>query len=86
MKAAMKAINTDMIDVVMLDFSNKETIEATKALAKEKGVDETLQSYGAKTGFVVLLDAEGNEVGKLMNDDTTAEIASKVASAILGQS
>lgn len=86
MKEAMQAINTNMIDVVMFDFSSKDTIEATKTLAKEKGVESTLQAYGAKTGFVVLLNHKGEEVGKLTIEDTTAEIAGKVASAILAKS
>ena len=86
MTEAMSAINTDMIDVVKFDFSSKDTIEATKALATEKGVDSVLQSYGAKTGFVVLLDSEGNEVGTLKKDHSAAEIAAKVAEAIIGKS
>lgn len=86
MKEAMKAINMDMIDVIKFDFSNSEAIEATKALAKEKSVDNVLQSYGAKTGFVVLLDASGVEVGTLKVDHSISEIAGKLASTIIGNS
>ena len=35
MEAAMQAVNMDKINVVKFDFSNKETIEATKMLAAE---------------------------------------------------
>lgn len=80
---AMKAINADKVDVVKFDFSTKETISATKAMATEKGVDAVLQKYGAKTGFVVLLDKEGNEVNKLKVDDDAADIAAKVVKAIV---
>jgi thiol-disulfide isomerase/thioredoxin len=83
MEEAMKAINTDKVEVVNFDFSSKETIAATKTLAAKKGVDAVLQEYGAKTGFVVILDKNGNEVNKLKVDDTSADIAAKVVKAIV---
>lgn len=83
MEEAMAAINANKIDVVKFDFSSKETIEATKALANEKNVNDTLQQYGAKTGFVVLLDQDGNEVNKLKVDDSSADIAAKIVKAIV---
>lgn len=83
MMEAMKAINTNKINVVKFDFSSKETIAATKTLATEKGVDAVLQQYGAKTGFVVLLDKDGNEVNKLKVDDDASDIAAKVVKAIV---
>ena len=86
MKEAMKAVNTDKVNVIKFDFTNKETIAATKTLASEKGVDNVLQQYGAKTGFVILLDKDGNEVDKLKVDDNTADIATKIVKAIVGQS
>lgn len=84
MAVAMEAINMNKIDVVKFDFSNKATIEATKTLAAEKNVSSVLQTYGAKTGFVVLLDNTGKEVGKLKVDHTTSDIASELAKAIVG--
>lgn len=86
MMKAMTAINTAKIDVVKFDFSNKDTITATKALAVEKGVDATLQQYGAKTGFVILLNDKGVEVGKLGVDDNAAAIAAKLTAAIIAAS
>jgi thiol-disulfide isomerase/thioredoxin len=83
MKEAMQVINTDKVDVVKFDFTNKNTIAAAKALAKEKGINTVLQKYGAKTGFVVLLNAKGEEVAKLKVDDNTADIAAKLAKAIV---
>ena len=83
MEAAMQAVNMDKINVVKFDFSNKETIEATKMLAAENNVSATLNEYGAKTGFVVLLDANGQEVAKLKKDHTEQEIAGELTSAIL---
>jgi thiol-disulfide isomerase/thioredoxin len=83
MKEAMKAVNADKINLVKFDFSNAKTTAATKTLAAEKGVDSVLQQYGAKTGFIVLLNNHGKEVGKLKVDDTSADIAAKIAKAIV---
>lgn len=83
MTEAMKAINMNKINIVKLDFSSKAAIEASKTLAAEQNVNDTLQQYGAKTGFVVLLDKEGNEIDKLKVDDNTGDIAAKLARAIV---
>lgn len=85
-KDAMNAINKDKIDMVKLDFTNKDTIEQSKALANEKGLNDILQQYGSRTGFIVLVNAEGKEVDKLKVDDSTADIAAKVAKAIASAS
>jgi len=86
MKAAMAAVNTDKIDVVKLDFTSKETIEATKVLAVDKELGGLLQKFGAKTGFVTLVDANGQIIDKIGKNDTEAEIAAKVTKAILENS
>ena len=82
MKAALNAINPAEIDVVKLDFSNKDTIEETKVLAKTAGVDNILQQYGAKTGFIVLVNEQGEVVEKLTKKDEAADIAGKIAVSI----
>jgi len=82
MKEALTIINEDKVDVVKFDFSNKEAIEATKALASKKGLDATLQKYGARTGFVILVDHNGEEIDRLKVDHDTSEIAVKMAKAI----
>ena len=86
MKDAMGAINQDRIDVVKFDFTNKETIAKTKELANSKGVNNILQQFGAKTGFVVIVNKDGNVVDKLKVNDSTAEIAAKLAKAIASAS
>ena len=83
MMDAMAVINTDRINVVKLDFSNEATIEASKIRAKENNVGTTLQAYGVKTGFVVLVDNEGNEIGKISVDDSAEDIATKLTTAAL---
>lgn len=83
MEQAMKAINMDTVEVVKFDFSSKETIAATRELAVEQNVNDVLMNYGAKTGFVVLLDQDGNEVNKLTVNDEAADIASKIVKAVV---
>ncbi|MEM6812150.1 MAG: thioredoxin family protein [Pseudomonadota bacterium] len=84
MKEAMGALNAEKYQVVKFDFSTAETIEATKTLAAEKNVDAVLQKYGAKTGFAIVLNSNGEEVGKLTKADNSAEMAAKISGAILG--
>ena len=80
---AMGVINMDRVNVVKLDFSNSDTIEKSKMMAAENGVNSTLQSYGAKTGFVVLVDDAGNEIDKLTKADSAEDIAAKVTASAL---
>lgn len=82
MKEALNAINQDRLEIVKFDFSNKTSIEATKTLATSKGLDATLQQYGAKTGFVVLVNQEGNVVETLKASHEVPELAAKIASAL----
>jgi thiol-disulfide isomerase/thioredoxin len=86
MMKAMGAVNMDKIDVIKFDFTNKETIEATKALAAEKGLTDLLQKYGAKTGFVVLVDARGKQVETIKFDDDPEDIAEDLVELILDAS
>ncbi len=86
MMKAMKAVNMDQIDVVKLDFSSKDTIEATKVLATDKELGGLLQKFGAKTGFVTLVGADGVIINKIGKDDTEAEIATKLVTAVVNAS
>ncbi len=83
MKKAMQAVNTDKINVVTFDFSNKDAIAQTRTTAEENGLSDVLQSYGAKTGYVVLLDASGKEIDKIKVDHDEKEIANKLTNAII---
>lgn len=86
MMKAMTIINKDKLDVIKFDFTNKESIEKTKILATTKNVDTILQKYGARTGFVVLINSKGDIVDTLKVDDNTAAIASKMVTAIANAS
>lgn len=82
LKEALNAINQNKIDMVKFDFSNRTKIEETKALAIEKNLNSTLQKYGAKTGFVVLVNQDGEIVETLKADDDKGALAGKMATAI----
>lgn len=86
MVEAMKAVNPDKIDVVKLDFTSKETIEATKVLATDEELGGLLQKFGAKTGFVTLVAADGQIIDTIGKDDTEAQIAAKLVTAIVNAS
>ncbi len=86
MKKAMKAINMDNVDVVKFDFSNKKAIEATKILADDKGLSDLLQKFGAKTGFVTLLNNDGAIVETIGVNDSVEDIAVKFAKSIVSAS
>lgn len=86
MADAMDIINKDKINVVKFDFSNKDSIAATRELAVTQGINNILQKYGAKTGFVILVNNAGEEIATLKVDHTTADIASELAKAIANAS
>ena len=86
MKEALATVEEGKIDVVTFDFTNKDKIAATKTLAAEKGLDSVLQKFGARTGFVALVDKEGNVTDKINVSDDTAEIIAKLNKAIASAS
>lgn len=89
MKEALDSLDDatkEKINLVKFDFSNKETIQKTRELAINKGVNNILQEYGAKTGFVVLLNDKGEEVNMLKVDDSTSDIATKLTKVIASAS
>lgn len=83
MKKAMQAVNQNKINVVTFDFSNRDAIAKTKADAQENGLGDVLQKYGAKTGYVVLLNSNGQEIDKIKVGDDEKEIAHKLTNAII---
>ena len=56
---ALEIVNPNKVEMIKFDFTNKQTIEETKSLATAKNVDPILQKYGARTGWVALVDANG---------------------------
>jgi thiol-disulfide isomerase/thioredoxin len=82
MEEALNQADQTKLDVVKFDFSNRQTIEETKALAEAKGLNSTLQTYGAKTGFAVLVDSDGNILETIKFNDDVDEISAKLAKAI----
>ncbi len=86
MESAMAIINPSKVEAVKFDFSNSTSTEATKILAANKNVSNVLNQYGARTGFVVLVNGQGDVVDTIKVDHDTAEIAAKLATAVANAS
>lgn len=84
--AALNAINANKVDVIKFDFSNNTTSAEAVALAKAKNVENILQQFGQKTGFVSIVNNDGEIVEKLTKNDTAEDIAAKLAKAIVSAS
>lgn len=65
MKEALADINKSALDVVVFDFTNRSAISQTKILAEEKALTSVLNEYGARTGFVALVDEKGRIVDEI---------------------
>ena len=85
LKEAIASLDDDTkakIKFVEFDFSNKEKINNTRIIAKENNLDAVLHEYGAKTGFVVLLNQDSEETDKLKADDSAEDMATKITKII----
>lgn len=78
MQEALTKIDGDKIDVVKFDFTDAQAIQKTKALAADKDVRYLLTEYGAKTGFIVLLDKDGKMTDKITKTDDLESIVNKL--------
>ena len=65
MKEALSDINNNALDLVVFDFTNRDTISQTKILAEEKALTSVLNEYGARTGFVALVDEKGRIIDEI---------------------
>lgn len=86
LKEATAAFNDSKLDVVKLDLTNDATKHAAKELAAAKGLTATMEQYAPKTGFAVLVNAQGQVVDSIKVDHDTADIAAKIAKAIVQES
>ncbi len=83
LKEAESAFNDAKLDVVKFDLTNDATKLATKELAAAKGLTATMEQYAPKTGFALLVNAQGDVVDQIKVDHDTADIAAKIAKAIV---
>ena len=65
MKEALAHIHNEALDVIVFDFTNRAAITQTKALAEEKALTNVLNEYGARTGFVALVDEKGRIIDEI---------------------
>lgn len=83
LEEASAAFNNEKLAIVKLDFTNDATKAATKELAAAKNLTATLEEYGPKTGFALLVNAQGEVVDQIKVDHDTSDIAAKIAKAIV---
>ena len=83
---ALEIINPSKVEIIKLDFTNKQTIEETKTLAIAKDIDPVLQKFGARTGWIALVNSSGEVVDKIKVDHDIGEMAAKLAVAIANAS
>lgn len=77
-----RVIDTDKFEIIKFDMTNKKSISETKQLAMEKNVENILAKYGKKTGFIVLVNDQGEQVDILKVDHDVDEMTAKVKLAI----
>jgi len=82
MKEALTQIDQDTLNVVTFDFSNRNAIAQTRQVAKDQNVNDVLMEYGARTGFIVLVDKTGNIVDKIDVNDNVDAIVEKLTTIL----
>jgi len=72
-------LNKEDILFVKLDFTDKGTIHQAKLKAAALGIDGFLKEAGAKTGYMVLLDAATNEeLARFTKESKAADIVATI--------
>jgi len=77
-KEALSQFKEGDFNIIVFDFSSHKAIKATKELSANKGLDHILEQYGARTGFVALLDHDKQVVDKITVDDNVAAMRQKL--------
>ena len=73
----------DSVEFVKFDYTSKETIKASKALASEKGLAELQKEHGAKTGYALLVKADGTVAEKFTRKSDVTDIVSAAQKATM---
>lgn len=72
-------LNDSNVLFVTMDYTNKSTIAQSKLHAAALGIDGYVKSKGAKTGYMMLIDSNAQELAKFTKADDAAKIASVIA-------
>ena len=71
------------VDFVRFDLSNEATTAASRPRAARLGLSEIFESYGTKTGFVLVIDAETNRiVGEIRANQDFATMSDLLARSL----
>ena len=74
---------SDQLDILVMDYTNMETTGASQRRALELGLFEVIAN-NRHTGFVLLLDSDRNEVGRLYRTMDVGEIRQQLTDLASG--
>ncbi|MEM6812574.1 MAG: hypothetical protein AAF549_08935 [Pseudomonadota bacterium] len=80
---ALAAINQDSLDIIIFDFTTNESLENTKNFAEEEQLQDILRQFGTKTGFITIINKEGEIIERITQNDDVVEITEKLLAATL---
>ena len=71
------------LEVVTLDFTDNGTRSASARTAAAHGVRDVFDANAGRTGFILLVDADSQEVlGRILHTDSRAQMRQKVRRAL----
>lgn len=83
LKEALNDVDKGAITFIKFDYTDRDRIMASKDVAAENGLTELQKKYGAKTGFAILTDSDGHELGQLSASDSVEELYKKITGALV---
>ena len=64
----IEAAYGDRAEVVLLDVTDKDRVEASRARAESLGLGEFFDAYKSKTGVIAVIDAKGETIAVLKGE------------------
>ncbi|MEM1445822.1 MAG: thioredoxin family protein [Planctomycetota bacterium] len=83
---ARDSVNSPDVAFVTLDLTDEATTADAMELAEAAGITEAYETFGPKTGFVLLIDTQSGEaVAKMTKTHSAADLQGLIASALAGE-
>ena len=82
-KFEQAASDIDGLNVLVMDYTNMETTGESQRKALQMGLFEVVAN-NRHTGYVLMLNAAGDEVGRLYRTSSTDEIRRQLAALVEG--
>lgn len=81
LEEALKTMDTKSFEQVKFNYTDRDTIMHSKEIAAEKGLTDLQKKYGAKTGFAVIANQEGQEIAFISANESVDEISATLQAA-----